>query len=148
MSTGMPWTLLIYECDLHTCTIPKEWENFPFPVTISISVEEGEKLKTWVNKTVTVGFRQEDYGPMSGTSMATPHVAGAVALLLSLAPDLNPAQVALVLKKTAADLGDEGWDLRTAWGMLDIKAAAQYVAPAAFGLPPSIPIPPSKRRAH
>jgi subtilisin family serine protease len=33
------------------------------------------------------------YGSMSGTSMATPHVSGAVALLLSEEPDLTNAQV-------------------------------------------------------
>ena len=141
------WTMLIYDCVQGNCTVPKEWENFPFPLTLGVSVADGAKLKGWLNKTVTVGYREEDYGPMSGTSMATPHVTGAVALLLSLAPDLNTAQVALALEKTASDLYEEGWDLRSAWGMLDIEAAARYVAPGAFGLPPADPAPPSKRRS-
>ena len=148
MSTDISsWTMLIFECDQSGCKPPKEWENFQFPLTIGTSVADGAKLKEWLNKTVTVGYRQENYGPMSGTSMATPHVAGAVALLLSLAPELNVAQVAYALKNTAADLGDAGWDLRTAWGMIDLPAAARFVAPAAFGLPPANPFPPSKRRS-
>ncbi len=140
------WTMVFKECTSSGCSIPPEWENYRFPLTVGTTVADGAKLKDWLNKTVTVGFRQEDYGPMSGTSMATPHVTGAVALLLSLAPDLNAAQVSLVIERTAADLHDEGWDLLTGWGMLDLAAAARYVAPAAFGLPPTDPIPPSKRR--
>jgi subtilisin family serine protease len=141
------WTMLIQECNQGVCSVPDEWKDFPFPLTIGVSVEDGQKLRAWLNKNVNVGFREEDYGPMSGTSMATPHVAGAAALLLSLAPDLNTAQVALALEKTATDLYEAGWDLRTAWGMLDIEAAARYVAPGAFGLPASNPVPPSKRRS-
>lgn len=41
---------------------------------------------------------------MSGTSMATSHVTGAVALLLALKPGLTPAQIKSVIKKSARPL--------------------------------------------
>lgn len=142
------WTMLFKDCDATGCTTPPEWVNYEFPLTLGTSVADGEKLKAWIGKTVSVGFRKENYGPMTGTSMATPHVTGAVALLLSLAPDLNAAQVSLVLERTAVDLRDAGWDIYTSWGMINLPAAARYVAPGAFGLPPTTPVPATKRRSH
>jgi subtilisin family serine protease len=50
------------------------------------------------------------YTNMSGTSMATPHVAGCIALMLSANPGLTHAQVKQILKDTAKDLGDPGPD--------------------------------------
>lgn len=41
---------------------------------------------------------------MSGTSMATSHVTGAVALLLALKPGLTPAQIKTIIKKSAKPL--------------------------------------------
>ena len=41
------------------------------------------------------------YGTISGTSMATPHVAGAIALLYQARPDLTPVQVEQLLQNTA-----------------------------------------------
>ncbi|MBI4361720.1 MAG: S8 family serine peptidase [Euryarchaeota archaeon] len=42
---------------------------------------------------------------LQGTSMATPHVAGAAALLKQLHPDWSPREVKAALKNTARDLG-------------------------------------------
>ncbi|HEX7183261.1 MAG TPA: S8 family serine peptidase [Thermoanaerobaculia bacterium] len=52
------------------------------------------------------------YASASGTSMAAPHVAGIVALLLDANPSLTPAQVKAILEDTA-DLmsGYEAWEV-------------------------------------
>jgi subtilisin family serine protease len=50
------------------------------------------------------------YGGMSGTSMATPHVAGLAALIFSLNPQLTNAQVRELIETNVDDLGAAGWD--------------------------------------
>jgi hypothetical protein len=45
------------------------------------------------------------YSIYSGTSMSTPHVAGAVALILQNKPDLTPEEIKVMLKENAVGLG-------------------------------------------
>lgn len=47
------------------------------------------------------------YDAISGTSMSTPYVAGAAALILSRHPEFTPAQVATILKNTADPIKSE-----------------------------------------
>ncbi|MDO8683681.1 MAG: S8 family peptidase [Armatimonadota bacterium] len=50
-------------------------------------------------------YIKSGYATMSGTSMATPHVTGVVALRLASHPGESPDQVKAVLQSTAVDLG-------------------------------------------
>ena len=62
-------------------------------------------------------------GTMSGTSIASPLVSGAAALILDLAPHLKAEEVVSLLLATARDMGDPGIDVVYGRGMLDLEAA-------------------------
>jgi len=61
-----------------------------------------------------------------GTSMASPHVAGAAAVLLGAGVG-TPARVRDLLLSTAGDLGEPGFDTRTGYGLLDLGAAVRHL---------------------
>ncbi|CAI1158402.1 autotransporter outer membrane beta-barrel domain-containing protein [Serratia proteamaculans] len=63
------------------------------------------------------------YAKYSGTSMAAPHVAGSIAVLMERFPYMTGAQVASVLKTTTVDMGAPGIDALYGWGMIDLGKA-------------------------
>ncbi len=65
----------------------------------------------------------QDYGPLAGTSMASPHVAGLAALILSYKPTLIPDSVREIIKNTADDLGPPGFDDQFGWGRINAYKA-------------------------
>jgi len=100
------------------------------------------------------------YMRLSGTSMAAPHVAGVVALLLEANPALTPAAVREILIRTANDMavdGDaelvEGFDHASGYGMVDVRRALAMAVGAPPGSqcvgmpdkPPSTPVLPEGR---
>lgn len=64
---------------------------------------------------------------IQGTSYASPHVAGAVALLIDAFPGLTPAQIVDLLLNSADDLGAAGTDAVYGRGRLNIGRAFQPV---------------------
>ncbi len=64
-------------------------------------------------------------GGWSGTSMATPHVAGVVALMREANPNLDADSIKLILMESAVDHGVTGEDNTYGWGMLDAMAAVE-----------------------
>lgn len=69
------------------------------------------------------GVNPDPYASVSGTSFAAPHVAGAMALLLSAYPQLTVNELETSLALTAVDLGAPGPDNDYGNGLLDVAAA-------------------------
>ncbi len=65
------------------------------------------------------------YGYKSGTSEATPHVAGLAALIWSLHPTYTVNQVRTHIEQSTVDLGDSGWDEYFGHGRIDACGAVQ-----------------------
>jgi subtilisin family serine protease len=82
----------------------------------------------------------QSYGTTSkfnGTSAATPHVAGAAALVQGAYPSYTPAQIEAFLQERAKDKGPAGKDNRFGWGRIHLGA------PPAANNPPDTPSSPS-----
>ena len=79
-----------------------------FPV-VMIEQAEGQALVAALTKgdvtKAEVSTTPADYAMFDGTSMATPHVAGVVALIRSANKKLTPAQIKTLLMSTATPLG-------------------------------------------
>ncbi len=67
------------------------------------------------------------YTLMNGTSMATPAVTGAAAVVWGAWPYLSGDKVVKSLLWSATDLGDKGVDTTYGWGLLNVAAALQPI---------------------
>ena len=71
---------------------------------------------------------EETYQMSTGTSIATAHVSGVVALMLELDPTLKPDDVRKILKSTATNLGQTGKNNLFGWGEVNPLKALEAVA--------------------
>jgi serine protease len=84
------------------------------------------------------GRRVSNYVPYQGTSMASPHVAGVVALMKAVHPGLTRTQLDTLLAngEMTNDLGDPGRDDIYGYGMIDALKSVQAAQRAAGSPPP------------
>jgi subtilisin family serine protease len=78
---------------------------------------------TNINSSVPKAVNVSGYKLLSGTSMATPFVAAAAALVRQYCPSDSAAQVVSRLENTADDLGAPGVDKLFGYGKLDVAEA-------------------------
>ena len=99
---------------------------------VSMSQEDGQVLlanqlgaSAFVSTISTVPAN--GYAAWNGTSMASPHVAAVAALVWSYAPELSAADIRAVLAATAQDLGTPGRNNEFGYGLVQAKAALDYI---------------------
>ena len=92
-------------------------------VDVASTVPRGTEIKNAAGEVTGT----TDYGTASGTSMATPHVAGVAALVWSNAPGCSNKNIEQALKATAIDLGTPGWDYKFGAGAVQARAALDYL---------------------
>ena len=79
---------------------------------------------------------QNAYDVYSGTSMAGPHVTGAVLLLKEAFPNVSGHDILYALYMTAHDLGVAGEDNTYGRGIIDVLAAFNYLSQTNTPTPP------------
>ncbi len=87
---------------------------------ISLSQVDGQTLLSEVDNSATLvkSSLANGYETWNGTSMATPHVAGAAALIWSSNPSLSNVEIRDALTSTALDLGTSGRDNSYGFGLV------------------------------
>ncbi len=100
--------------------------SFSIPV-IGMDMTEGESLKAAIQAgsqvSMNVSVEKTDYASMQGTSMATPHVSGVVALVRAANPAMSAKEVRDLLTSTAAKLSGSNKENQLGAGLVDAEAA-------------------------
>ncbi|HOZ31186.1 MAG TPA: S8 family serine peptidase [Bacteroidales bacterium] len=78
----------------------------------------------------------DSYAYLQGTSMACPHVSGALLLLSEAFPMASAYELKYALYVTAVDLGDTGEDNSYGRGLIDVFAAFEYLSLSYTPVPP------------
>ncbi len=120
--------------------------NFPaaYPEVIAVgATDSNNNIASWSSRGLELDlaapgvsiystYKNSSYATLSGTSMASPHVAGAAALVISAKScDYNsdgictPAEVQKKLQDSATDLGASGFDQIFGFGLINALKATQ-----------------------
>ena len=101
-------------------------------IGISLSQEDGQYLvANKIGRTAAVSssivIPGSGYEAWDGTSMATPHVSAVAALVWSWNPSLTNIEIRNALTATAQDLGAGGRDVYYGYGLVQARAALEYL---------------------
>lgn len=120
------------------------------PNILTIAATDGnDQITLWTNTgnnvdltapgTVFSTFPGGSYNSASGTSVSSPIVAGAAALVLSVKPSLTGSEVQNILKESADDLGSVGWDASYGWGRVNVGRAVSLASGSSSSAPDVTP---------
>ena len=105
---------------------------------VNVAAPGAQVLSTWDTRApgiVVNGQNVPGYRFLSGTSMASPIVAGLAGLMKAVRPDLTPAEIEAIIAQTAVNVGAQGKDPQFGAGIINadaaVRAALAYVRPPA-----------------
>lgn len=98
--------------------MPPEYQDYPYQTQPGSMGLIKPDVAAPGNGTTSTGLNGT-YQSFSGTSGATPHLAGTIALMLGANPFLEPSDVSRILQLTAVEKGDPGKDNRYGAGRVD-----------------------------
>ncbi|NVK22006.1 MAG: S8 family serine peptidase [Kangiellaceae bacterium] len=102
--------------------------------TASVDRATGQALLAKVGQSASMSkVANQDWEYYNGTSMATPHVSAVAALVWSHHTGCSATEVRDALNTTALDLDTAGRDNKTGYGLVQAKAAVDYLATQACG---------------
>ena len=113
--------------------------NFAHVICVGSATNDGSAVSSFSTRTAALALIAPGehiastipgnrYDARTGTSMATPHVTGAVALMRSLDPRISVDQVTADLAQTARPLVAGGRNPESGYGLLQVGAALDLVA--------------------
>jgi serine protease len=101
--------------------------------SIGVSQADGLALQGSVGQSATVTVGSGDYAFFDGTSMATPHVSAVAGLVWSQFVECTNDQIRAAMNATALDLGAAGRDTAYGNGLVQAKAAVDYLSAGCDG---------------
>ena len=101
--------------------------------SLGVSDTDGAVLGGMTGQTASVVLGAGNYAYFDGTSMATPHVSGVAALVWSNHTACTNDEVRNALNATAEDLGSAGRDNAYGHGLVQARAASDYLAASSCG---------------
>jgi serine protease len=101
--------------------------NFTNIPAVTVSDTDGAAMLASLGASASINIGSGNYAKLSGTSMASPHVAGVAALVWSYHPTCSNVEIRNVLNTTAEDLGANGRDVKFGHGLVQTKDAIDYI---------------------
>jgi len=101
-----------------TAVVLADFSNYGTGLDLSAP---GERI--WGLTHPAYGDNHSGYSEWSGTSMASPIVAGGLAVLWRAVPEMPGDALLSVAQSSATDLYTTGWDAKSGWGELNLLAA-------------------------
>jgi subtilisin family serine protease len=119
-----PWTWEDYQINhpSYPYSVPLNYQDYPYETQPGSMGLLKPDVSAPGNGTVSC-TNGGGYSGFSGTSGATPHVCGTVALILGANPNLTPAEVSMIIQTTAVEKGAAGKDNRYGAGRIDAYEA-------------------------